>query len=40
MSTLSKQDIASLRDEYSLNADQIKFFERTLNQYSTHISKD
>ena len=39
-STLTKQDIASLKDEYSLTPDQIKFFERTLTQYSAHISKD
>ena len=40
MSTLSKQDIASLKDEYSLTPDQIKFFERTLNKYSSNITKD
>lgn len=40
MSTLTKQDINSLRDEYSLTPDQIKFFERTLKKYSDHISKD
>lgn len=40
MSTLTKQDIASLKDEYSLTPDQIKFFERTLAKYSSQISKD
>ena len=40
MSTLTKQDIASLRDEYTLTSDQIKFFERTLAKYSSQISKE
>lgn len=40
MSTLTKQDISSLKEEYSLTPEQIKFFEKTLNQYSAHISKD
>lgn len=39
-STLTKQDIASLKDEYSLTPDQIQFFIKTLSNYSAHINKD
>lgn len=39
-SILTKQDVASLKDEYNLTSDQIKFFEKTLTNYSAHINKD